>query len=119
MKELICICCPKGCHLTVDEDNGYAVSGNTCDRGAEYGKTECMNPVRVLTGTVTIKNGTIERCPVKTRGSIPKDMVLIAESEVHKAVITAPVRIGDVIIQNICGTGIDLVATKNIGEKAC
>ena len=28
IKELICICCPKGCHLRVDTANDYAVTGN-------------------------------------------------------------------------------------------
>ncbi len=52
MKELICIVCPKGCHLRVDEDNGYAVTGNGCPRGAEYGKIELTHPTRVVTSTV-------------------------------------------------------------------
>ena len=49
MKELICIVCPKGCHLKVDEENGCAVTGNGCPRGAEYGKNELLHPTRVLT----------------------------------------------------------------------
>ena len=52
MKELICIVCPKGCHLKVDEENGCAVTGNGCPRGAEYGKSELLHPTRVLTSTV-------------------------------------------------------------------
>ena len=54
MTELICIGCPRGCHLKVDEQNGYAVSGNSCPVGAEYGKNELTNPTRVLTSTVRI-----------------------------------------------------------------
>ena len=73
MKELICICCPQGCHLMVDEENDYAVTGNSCERGAEYGRTESMAPVRVLTSTVACDGGQILRCPVKTNGAIPKE----------------------------------------------
>ena len=57
MKELICIVCPKGCHLRVDEDNGYAVTGNGCPRGAEYGKIELTHPTRVVTSTVKLPGG--------------------------------------------------------------
>ena len=52
MKELVCIVCPRGCRLKVDEENDFAVTGNTCPRGAEYGRNEIMAPTRVLTSTV-------------------------------------------------------------------
>ena len=71
MKELICIVCPKGCHLKVDEENGYAVTGNSCPRGAEYGKNELSNPTRMLTSTVCIEGGIYPRLPVKTSQAIP------------------------------------------------
>ena len=66
MKELICIVCPKGCHLKVDEENGYAVTGNSCPRGAEYGKKELVNPTRVITSTVKVEGGALRRVSVKT-----------------------------------------------------
>ena len=93
MKNLICIVCPKGCHLQVDEDNGYAVTGNSCPRGAEYGKTELLHPTRVLTSTVRVDGGLHRRLPVKT---------------------TAPVTVGQVVIANLLGTGVDVVATRNM-----
>lgn len=61
MKELICIVCPKGCHLKVDEENGYAVTGNTCLKGEEYGKNELLNPMRVVTSTVKAEGGSISK----------------------------------------------------------
>ena len=61
MKELICIVCPNGCHLKVDEENGYNVTGNKCERGAEYGKAELLHPVRVVTSTVRIEGAAA--CP--------------------------------------------------------
>ena len=66
MTDLICIVCPKGCHLHVDEENGYAVTGNSCPRGADYGKKELVNPTRVITSTVKITGGIHNRLPVKT-----------------------------------------------------
>ena len=66
MKELVCIVCPKGCRLHVDDENGYTVTGNSCPRGAEYGKNEIQNPTRVLTSTVRLSGGAYRRCPVKT-----------------------------------------------------
>ena len=61
MTELICIVCPQGCHLKVDEENGYEVKGNSCPRGAEYGKKELVNPTRVITTTVAIEGGIYRR----------------------------------------------------------
>ena len=73
MKELICITCPKGCHLKVDEANDYAVSGNACPRGAIYGRNELLNPVRVVTSTVRLEGGPLPRLNVKTDKPLPKD----------------------------------------------
>jgi CxxC motif-containing protein len=71
MTELICIVCPRGCHLNVDEAHGYAVSGEGCKRGIEYGKAELRNPVRVLSSTVPIIGAMYRSCPVKTSAPIP------------------------------------------------
>ena len=72
-RELICICCPMGCHSTVDIDNKI-VKGNTCRRGEEYGLNEVINPVRVITSTVKIKSAALPVLPVKTNGAIPKEL---------------------------------------------
>lgn len=117
MKEFICICCPQGCHLQVDEENGYKVTGNTCKRGEEYGKTECTAPVRVVTTTAWIENGTLEKCPVKTSKAIPKEKIFEAASKIKSLQLKAPVKIGDVVIKGVCGTDADVVVTKNIKRK--
>ena len=114
MKELICIVCPKGCHLKVDEENGYAVTGNGCPRGAEYGKNELRNPTRMLTSTVCIDGGIYPRLPVKTSRAIPKGMLFQAMDEIAKVRLTAPVRCGQVLIENLLGTGADLVASRDM-----
>lgn len=114
MKELICICCPQGCHLMVDEEKDYAVTGNSCERGAEYGRTESMAPVRVLTSTVSCEGGRILRCPVKTNGAIPKEKIREAESLLQQVCVKAPVQLGQVILPDIAGSGADLIATKSV-----
>lgn len=114
MTHLICIVCPKGCHLSVDEENGFAVTGNGCPRGAEYGKKELTNPTRVVTSTVKIRGGAHSRCPVKTNRAIPKGMVFRAMAELNKVVLVSPVRRGDAVIRNFLGTGADLVVTRSM-----
>ena len=112
MKELICIVCPKGCHLKVDEENNYAVTGNACPRGAEYGAAELQHPVRVLTSTVKL-NGAARRCPVKTNGSIPKGLLFEAMRVLDDVELTVPVTVGQVVVPDLLGTGVDVVATKS------
>ena len=113
MAKLICIVCPKGCHLTVDETT-FEVVGNNCPRGAAYGKNELTAPTRVLTSTVKIENGEICRCPVRTKGAIPKGKLFEVMSALREVTLVSPVKIGDVVIQNVCDTGIDVIATRNI-----
>lgn len=112
MKELICIVCPNGCHLKVDDENDYAVTGNQCIRGAEYGRTELQNPTRVLTSTVRVKNGMHRRISVKTNKPIPKGMLMRAMACLDQVDLTAPVQNGQIIIANLLDTGADLIATR-------
>ena len=114
MTELICITCPRGCHLKVDEDNDYAVSGNACPRGAVYGRNEILNPVRVITSTVKTNIKDCPRCPVKTNGAIPKGKMFEAMELLDDVVLSRPIKTGDVVIPNLFDTGIDFVACKTI-----
>ncbi|MBQ4640007.1 MAG: DUF1667 domain-containing protein [Clostridia bacterium] len=114
MKELVCIVCPKGCRLRVDEENGYQVSGNSCLRGAEYGKNEILNPTRVLTSTVKLEGGLYRRCPVKTSAAVPKGKLFDIIQALNTVTLTAPVSVGQVVLKNVCGTGADVIATKDL-----
>ncbi len=114
MIELICITCPRGCHLKVDEENDYAVSGNACPRGEVYGKNEILNPVRVVTSTVKTSVKAESRCPVKTNGAIPKGKMFEAMRMLDDIVLDAPINVGDVVIADLFGTGIDFVTCKEI-----
>ena len=111
MTEVICIVCPKGCHMEVSADT---VTGNECDRGIDYGKKELFNPTRVLTSTVRIKGAVFPRLPVKTGGDISKRLLFDAMRVLDGVTATAPVKLGDVLLSDICGTGVDIVATRDM-----
>lgn len=112
-KELICISCPLGCHLTVDAEN-KTVEGNTCKRGEVYGLNEVINPVRVITTTVKIEGSRLPVVPVKTNGAIPKKLNFEAMRVINEVICKAPVKVGDIIIKDILGTGIDVVAARSL-----
>ena len=112
MKELVCIVCPRGCRLTVDEEQGYKVTGNSCPRGAEYGRTELQNPTRTLTTTVCVAGGLHRRLPVRTNRAIPKALLPAAMAEAARVRLQAPVAAGQIIIPNLLGTGTDLIASR-------
>ena len=112
MKELICITCPRGCHLSVDDN--LNVTGNMCPRGAAYAKAELTHPVRMVTSSVAINSKSQNRLPVKTKEPIPKELIFNVMEEITKVSVNAPIKIGDVIIKNVLNTGVDIVATKNI-----
>ncbi len=114
MKELICITCPRGCHLKVDEENDYKVTGNSCPRGAIYGKKELTHPTRVITSTIKIIGASQERVSVKTASDVPKEKIFEIMKELNHIEVQAPVHRGDVALSNICETGVDLIITKDI-----
>ena len=132
MKELICITCPKGCHLKVDEET-FAVSGNACPRGAVYGANELRNPVRVVTSTVIVEDAGANRArprtgdacpctlsgekpprrlPAKTDRPIPKGKMFEVMEEIAKLRVTGPVAVGQVLSPKVAGTEGNVVATK-------
>lgn len=116
-RNLICISCPLGCNLTVTIDGeDVTVTGNTCKNGEKYGIEEVTNPKRVIPSTVVIRNGKLPRLPVKTADAVPKGMIFEIMDEINKAVATAPVKMGDVIIEDVLGTGVNVVASCSMDE---
>lgn len=117
-KNLICINCPLGCSLEiVKEGEEYKVTGNSCKRGVDYAIAEVTNPVRVLTTSVFVNNGTYPLVSVKTSSGIPKGMMFELMKELSSLRVDAPVRIGDVLVKNIMNTGADIVATRNVDKE--
>lgn len=114
MTNVICIVCPKGCHLSVDEENGYAVTGFGCERGREYGKKELVNPTRVITSTVKVKGGIHPRCPVKTSSDIPKGLIKDAMKLLNSVELEAPV-MWEMWWSRISAVpGVDFIASRNM-----
>ena len=115
-RELICIGCPLGCMVTVEMENGEikSVTGNTCKRGEIYGRKEVTNPTRIVTSTVRVSGGSIEMVSVKTKEDIPKGKIFDCVKALKTVEVAAPVHIGDVIMKDVAGTGVDVVATKNV-----
>ena len=113
-QELICIGCPMGCQLTAEVENGVVtqVSGNTCKRGDAYARRECVAPARTVTGTVAIEGAAAPVLPVRTDGEVPKAQVFAVAEALRTATAHAPVAIGDVVLPNVCGTGVNVVATR-------
>ena len=117
IRELTCISCPLGCPLKVETDENGAVlqvTGNTCKRGEVYGKKEVTAPERTVTSTVAVVGGSAPLVSVRTQNPIPKGKIWECMAAIRKAKVQAPVQIGDVVIENVCGTGVNVVATKNV-----
>lgn len=116
IRKLTCISCPMGCQITVEMDHKDVlhVSGNTCKRGEIYARKEVTNPTRIVTSTVKVTGGTTTMVSVKTKTDIPKDKIFECIRALKGVEVPAPVYIGDVIVTDVAGTGIDIVATKNI-----
>ena len=115
---LTCIGCPLGCTLTaVPNGEGYDISGYTCKRGLDYAKKELTRPERTITSTVRVSGGQAKVVSVRTATDIPKDAIFAVMEAVNAVVAPAPIAIGDVLCENIAGTGVALVATKDVKVK--
>ena len=114
--ELTCIGCPLGCPLIVTLENGNVtdVTGNTCPRGSAYAKKEVTNPTRIVTSTVRVCGGSFPMVNVKTASDIPKNKIFDCVEALKNIVVSAPVKIGDVILSNVAGTGVDIIAARNV-----
>ncbi len=116
---LICIGCPLGCQLSAKKKDDVVISveGNHCKRGEIYAQKECVSPTRIVTTTVKVLDGEIPMLSVKTASDIPKSKIRECIDAVRNIVAIAPIEIGDVILQNVAETGIDIIATKKVGKR--
>ena len=114
--KLTCIACPMGCPLSVemDGDKVVSVTGNTCPRGKVYAEKEVSNPTRIVTSVVRVSGGESVMVSVKTKEDIPKGKIFDVVKALKDVEVPAPVKIGDVILADVAGTGVDIVATKNV-----
>ena len=116
-RKFICVSCPLGCGLTVildDKGEVASVTGNSCPRGAAYARTEVKDPRRVFASTVRVKGGKLPVCPVRSKTPAPKGKLKDIAKEVAKLNVKAPIKIGQVLIHNVCGTDVDIVASRDL-----
>lgn len=113
IKELTCINCPLGCNVSVTVEDGEItnITGNNCKRGEIYARNEMTNPVRTVCSTARVDGAKEYLVSVKTEEAIPKDKIMDVMKEINEALIKAPVKIGDCVIEDVAGTGIRVVAT--------
>ena len=112
-RELTCIICPRGCSLTVNMDGAKTcVSGNGCPKGEKYGIEECTHPTRTVTSIVRVENRKNTMVSVKTASPVPKENIFDVMESIKKTSVKATVKIGEIVLTNICGT--DIIITKDI-----
>jgi len=118
IKELTCIGCPMGCQLTIEFDEIQKkllhVSGNQCPKGNRYAHKELTNPTRIVTSSIKIEGGEIGVVSVKTQKDIPKSQIFPIMDAIHQTTVIAPVYIGSVLIHDVAGTHVDIIATKTV-----
>lgn len=121
---LTCIICPMGCSMevTLESDaSGHkkvtAVKDNGCKRGEQYAAKELQNPTRTLTTTIKVEGGVLPVVPVKTAGEVPKASLLQCMEVVRRASCKAPVKRGDILLYDLLGTGINVIACADVGKE--
>ncbi len=114
IQKVICTCCPRGCHLQVSRDPSYNVIGNHCPKGREYGIDEVTQPKRTVTSTVATEGGSLKRLPVRTDRPIDRRGIANVMVLIQNTFVKAPIRRGDVILENIVGSGANLIACRDL-----
>ena len=113
---ITCIVCPVGCRMKVTVEGGEVtgVSNKGCKRGETYARQECLAPTRMVTALAKVK-GRATPMSVKTERPIPKSLIFPCMAEINKASPVPPIAMGQVIVENVCGTGVNIIATKSMG----
>ncbi len=118
--KIICIVCPTGCELEAEIKKGknkiLSIEGSRCPKGKEYANREITDPRRILMTVVNVKGGHLPIVSVKTAKPIPKHMLSDAVRTISRTKVDAPVNVGDIIIKDLLGTRIPVVATNNVGK---
>lgn len=118
-RELVCIVCPLGCVIDVQCEKGKIarIVGNKCLHGKEYAEEETLSPKRTLTTAVQLKGGDFPLLSVRTEKPIPKERLFEAMDVLRKVRVSAPVEIGQVVVENLLGLGVDVVATRKAAAR--
>lgn len=115
-KVMNCIMCPMGCEMTVTIEEGkvIAVTGNTCPRGPKYAQDEVTAPKRMLTSTIQVEGGLLPLLPVVSATVLPKERILDCAAYLRSVKVQAPIKAGDVVVKDILGLGVDIVASRSM-----
>ncbi|MDR5659959.1 DUF1667 domain-containing protein [Serpentinicella sp. ANB-PHB4] len=117
-KQIVCIVCPVGCTLKIAKElNEYSVNGNKCAKGKLYAIEEETRPTRIVTSTVKIANGHLNRLPVKTSSPIPKKLVFKCMEEIKRIEVEAPIRVGEVLVNNVLGSDVNIIASRSMYKE--
>jgi len=116
--EVVCILCPVGCRIIVETEDGEVVRIDNagCERGKDYSLQEIRSPVRDFFTTIRIADGKSPLVSVRSTKPIPRNMLILCAAELAKRIIQAPVKIGDIIVENIMNLGVDIIATKDVDK---
>ena len=118
-REFTCIICPNGCEITVDLDEHggiQGIEGHTCKKGEDYVRQELTHPVRTIATSVLVKGGELPLASVRLDAPIPKEMIFDAMDEIRKVTLEAPVEAGAKVIENLLGTGANVIVTKHVSK---
>ncbi len=117
-RELVCISCPIGCRLAVswEQEERIEVKGNRCAKGEQYAREEVLAPRRVLTATVRLACGPLARLPVKSSAALPRERIPAVLRLAYALEVSPPVSLGQILLSNLEGTGVDLVATRSVSD---
>jgi CxxC motif-containing protein len=113
---MVCVSCPLGCRLKVRwDEKGVEVQGNKCARGEQYAREEILAPRRVVTATVRLRGS--GRLPVKTSAALPKEHIPALLDRIYRWDLEPPIALGQALMEDIAGTGVDLVATRSVSGQ--
>lgn len=119
VKEFVCVNCPKGCRVSVTLNNGKVldVKGYSCKKGKKYGEEEAICPMRVITSTVKVNNGTLRVLPVMSSDAIPLEKMDEAMDEIRQIQVEAPIKMNDVIVKDFIVEGVNLIASRSMDKQ--
>ncbi len=116
IKVIRCIVCPTGCEIQAKkgQKGNIVFEGYTCKRGLEYANQEFYEPKRILTTTIRVESGFLPLIPVRTDKPILKEKLSEALIEIAKTKVNAPIKMGEILIENILGLESNVIASRNL-----
>jgi len=117
---LTCVLCPVGCELDVLKDvaGDLQVVGHQCDKGVPFAVEEVLRPKRNLATSVPVRGTAARMVSVRLSGPVPREMIFPILAEIAKLRPEAPVRRGQILIADVLGTGVDVIATRHQGADS-